>query len=185
MLEFPESLPLTKKDPLKAKPEEPARMIAIWSDAIYTEAGKPPIRGFGGRLYFYNRDNNAIPVDGQLVVYGYDDSIEGSPARAARSPVRLHGGPVRQAFHARPVGRVVQHLDTVGAGRRLQKDGDLVAGLHVGRRHRVQGQQTVNLLPGKTPAARTADPPPDASGLREAGVVQPASYQQPAAPERR
>lgn len=34
--------------------------------------GARPIAGFGGRLYFYNRDNEPIQVDGQLVVYAFE-----------------------------------------------------------------------------------------------------------------
>jgi hypothetical protein len=39
------------------------------------EPGMPPARGFGGRVYFYNENSETIPVEGQLVVYGYDESI--------------------------------------------------------------------------------------------------------------
>ena len=59
------------------------RLVAIWADAIYSEVGKPPVRGFGGRFYFYDQSNQAVPVEGQLAVYAYDDSVEGVPANAA------------------------------------------------------------------------------------------------------
>ncbi len=36
--------------------------------------GKPVTRGFGGRIYFYNDRSQAVPVDGELVVYGFDDT---------------------------------------------------------------------------------------------------------------
>src|SRR5262245_15116638 len=59
----------------KEKPyPQPAKMVVIWSPAMYTQPGQAPTRGFGGRIYFYNAKEEAIPVDGQLVVYGFDDS---------------------------------------------------------------------------------------------------------------
>jgi hypothetical protein len=57
----------------------PTRIVVIWSDAVYTQAGHPPVRGFGGRIYFYNDKHEAVPVDGQLIVYGFDDSTADNP----------------------------------------------------------------------------------------------------------
>ncbi len=54
--------------------ETPERIIAVWSDTVYQHPGKPPTRGFGGRIYFYNREGKVIPVNGELVVYAYDDT---------------------------------------------------------------------------------------------------------------
>ena len=62
------------KKVVESKFEKPARLVAIWTPAVYTTAGKPPMRGLGGRLYFYNAANKAIPVEGQLVVYGFDNN---------------------------------------------------------------------------------------------------------------
>jgi hypothetical protein len=52
---------------------EPESMIIMWTDAVYKQAGAKPVRGFGGRIYFYDKNSNPIAVDGQLTVYGYDD----------------------------------------------------------------------------------------------------------------
>ena len=43
----------------------------IWSPDVLTLTGKPPTRGFGGRVFFYNDRTQAIPVEGDLVVHGY------------------------------------------------------------------------------------------------------------------
>ena len=51
----------------------PDSIVAIWKDATYTVAGERPTRGFGGRLYFYDRNKNPVVVDGELVVYGFVD----------------------------------------------------------------------------------------------------------------
>src|SRR5690349_19674791 len=54
-------------------PQQPASMAAIWSDTELYLPNQPPTRGFGGRIYFYDKRNDSIPVEGQLIVYVYDD----------------------------------------------------------------------------------------------------------------
>jgi hypothetical protein len=59
------------------EPQEgtPVRVVGTWSDTVLTQAGQKPQRGFGGRLVFYEKDNDKpILVDGQLVVYAFDES---------------------------------------------------------------------------------------------------------------
>ncbi|AMV30942.1 hypothetical protein VN12_02425 [Pirellula sp. SH-Sr6A] len=53
----------------------PQAMNVVWTYDILTIPGKAPTRGFGGRFYFYNEKTQAIPVDGELMVYGFDDSF--------------------------------------------------------------------------------------------------------------
>jgi hypothetical protein len=55
-------------------PAEPEEMNVIWSDAVYSMPGKGATRGFGGHLFFYDKDQRPIEVDGQLAVFAYDDS---------------------------------------------------------------------------------------------------------------
>lgn len=67
---------LTGEKPREGNPES---IVAIWKDATYTVANQRPTRGFGGRLYFHDRDKNPIVVDGDLVVYGFDDRYKDDP----------------------------------------------------------------------------------------------------------
>ena len=53
---------------------KPRRIVAIWSPDVVQTAGKKPTQGFTGRLFFYNKRNKPIKVDGELAVYGYDDT---------------------------------------------------------------------------------------------------------------
>ena len=58
-------------------PEEgtPVRLIGTWTDTVLYQGAKTPQRGFGGRLIFYGNDgNDPILVDGQLVVYAFDET---------------------------------------------------------------------------------------------------------------
>lgn len=53
----------------------PVRLAGTWTDSVLHQPGKTPQRGFGGRLLFYNKKgNDPILVDGQLVVYAFDES---------------------------------------------------------------------------------------------------------------
>jgi len=58
----------------KKEYQVPQSMTATWASDVLTLPGKAPTRGFGGRFYFYNEKTQAIPVDGDLVVYGFDDT---------------------------------------------------------------------------------------------------------------
>jgi hypothetical protein len=53
----------------------PVRMVGTWTDTVLTKAGQKPQRGFGGRLIFYGKeDDRPILIDGQLVVYAFDEA---------------------------------------------------------------------------------------------------------------
>lgn len=55
------------------KPPLPDRILPIWTDTILHQPGKPGIRGFGGRVFFYaGEETEAIEVDGGLIVYAFD-----------------------------------------------------------------------------------------------------------------
>jgi hypothetical protein len=65
----------------ESKYPRPARMAVIWSPGMLNSPGKKPTRGFGGRVYFYDGQNKAVPAEGQLVVYGYNDSKPGGDSK--------------------------------------------------------------------------------------------------------
>jgi hypothetical protein len=59
--------------------EEPAgkpdKVVSLWTDAVMTRAGQPPIRGFGGRLMFYEGKNDVpVKIEGTLIVYAFDET---------------------------------------------------------------------------------------------------------------
>ena len=73
----PAQLPqFINRETADAKPVRSSRMAVIWTDAVYNEPGKPTTRGFGGRIYFYDRHHQSVPVDGELIIYAYDDSTQ-------------------------------------------------------------------------------------------------------------
>ena len=50
----------------------PETMAAIWNFGVYEKPGSPSTRGLGGRIYFYDANNNAVTAEGKLIVYGFD-----------------------------------------------------------------------------------------------------------------
>jgi hypothetical protein len=58
----------------KKEYQVPQAVNVTWAYDLLAVPGKPPTRGFGGRFYFYNEKSQAIPVDGELMVYGFDDT---------------------------------------------------------------------------------------------------------------
>jgi len=56
------------------EPETPARMVDTWADTVLWQPGKAGVRGFGGRIMFFQEDDeDPIVVDGTLTVYAFDD----------------------------------------------------------------------------------------------------------------
>lgn len=72
------SNPFQAKAASPAEPEieyqSPARMAVIWRETTVSAPGAKSTRGFGGRVYFYDGSNETVRVDGDLIVYAYDDS---------------------------------------------------------------------------------------------------------------
>lgn len=53
---------------------EPERIVATWAETVRQTPGEPSERGFGGRVYFYDKGADPIAVEGRLVVYAFDET---------------------------------------------------------------------------------------------------------------
>ncbi len=56
----------------------PERVMAVWTDTVLHQPNQAGVRGFGGRIYFYEKEgNDPIEIDGGLAVYVFDaDRLE-------------------------------------------------------------------------------------------------------------
>jgi len=68
------------------EPVIPESVLPIWSDTVLHQPGKPGVRGFGGRVYFYaDEGGDPVKVDGSLTVYVFDadqhDTSSSKPLR--------------------------------------------------------------------------------------------------------
>jgi len=66
--------------------QKPQRIAVIWSPDVMTVPGQPAMRGFGGRLYFYNEKSVAVPVKGELMIYGYEEPAPNVGLTPTQSP---------------------------------------------------------------------------------------------------
>ncbi len=69
----PKKLPDSWKWGEGDKPALPDRILAVWTDTVLHQPNQPGVRGFGGRVFFYLKDQtDPIEVDGKLAVYVFD-----------------------------------------------------------------------------------------------------------------
>jgi len=52
----------------------PSKVVAIWTNSVFNEAGNAPVRGLGGRVYFYDAEHRPVRVEGKLSIFMYDDT---------------------------------------------------------------------------------------------------------------
>jgi hypothetical protein len=61
------------------QPKTPDYMVDIWTDTVLSQPGQPAIRGFGGRILFYqNSHDKPVVVDGTLTVYVFEENEAGN-----------------------------------------------------------------------------------------------------------
>ena len=146
------------EDRLKeSKYQTPTRMVVLWTPAIQNgpNMGKAQ-RGFGGRIYFYNAADQAVPVEGQLIVYGYNDTTPNQ--KHVKPDKKFTFTPQQFTSHYSPTELGASYSvwvgwDDVGGG---QAEVSLVPIFTSTTGHIVVGQTSRNVLPGPTtPTANT------------------------------
>jgi len=151
-------LPWSQEARLKAsKFQTPDRMIAIWTPDVLSQTGKPPTRGFGGRLYFYNTENQPVPVEGQLVVYAFDDDHNTDRPNEPDRKFAFTPDQFTQHYSESDLGAsysVWIPWDAVGGEPRKLS---LIPVFTASAGKVVIGSQTANLLPGRS--ANPESPP--------------------------
>ena len=141
--------PLQKMNAESEKESQlPLRMAIMWKDSVIHGAGTNPTVGFGGRVFFYNMDDETVQADGELTIYGYDD--ENTSTAADKKFVFR-----QEEFH--------NHYDDAGLGPSYgvwipwQKAGSTRKSVSLfpvfkttdGRI--IRGGQSIVILPGKAP----------------------------------
>nr|WP_254510034.1 hypothetical protein [Anatilimnocola floriformis] len=167
------------KDKKKDQYQVPTRVVALWAPAMYNTPGKPSMRGFGGRLYFYNAKDQPVPVEGQLVVYGFNDSVQ----RNERKPDRKFVFTSQQlASHFSPAELGASYSvwipwDAVGG---QQMEISLLPVFSANNGQVIMGEQSRNVLPGTTtPAANSTQTQNTVQPFIIDHRVAPASYAAP------
>ena len=150
---FLSKIPFVGKDK-KEEPEaypQPVKLVATWTADTLMQTGRTPTRGFGGRVFFYDEKSRPVPVDGTLVIHGFDDTGE----TAERRLKRFEFTPEQFTRHFSQTDLGASYSiwipwDAIGGDQRRIS---LVASFKPGEGDAVQGIPATVLLPGKKPPA--------------------------------
>jgi len=63
-----------KKDEVLEPYPNPVKMAVTWTPDTLMQTGRTTTRGFGGRIFFYDEKSRAVPVEGTLIVHGFDEN---------------------------------------------------------------------------------------------------------------
>lgn len=74
---------LSEKKEQKSEPTMPETMTVLWKESVFEKPGHRSVRGFGGRVFFHDAANNAVEADGELTIYGFDESRKGTERQKA------------------------------------------------------------------------------------------------------
>ena len=81
---FLDRMPWNKKETAPEPYPNPMKVAATWTPDTLVQTGRTPTRGFGGRVFFYDEKSRPVPVDGTLVIHGFDDAAESKEQRVKR-----------------------------------------------------------------------------------------------------
>ncbi len=144
-------------------PGTPSAVVAVWSYAVGQFPDRPPLRGFGARLMFYEEHSpRPIKVDGNLVVYAYEESSTSTPRIAADRKYLFTQEELARCYSQTPLGHsysIWVPWDELGGP---QREVSLIVCFTPIKGPTVVSPQTKIVLPGTTPAseavAATVDP---------------------------
>ncbi len=146
----------------KDDPQAPSRVVAVWVDTIRYTQGKPATRGFGGRLMFYGAEEDPVKVDGDLIVYAFDeDGRRPADPRPTRKFV-FRDDSLDIHYSKSKAGHSYSFFlpwDDVGG---LRKEISLIVRFQPKLGAVVASEQTHHILPGK--------PRPEETQLAEPGI---------------
>ena len=133
----------------------PEKMAAIWNFGVYEKPGSPNIRGLGGRIYFYDANNNVVTAEGELTVYGFDDE-SGSRTKPDKKFI-FRESEFQTHFSESALGgsySIWIPWDKVGGYR---KSVTLLPVFKTTDGKIIESEQSINLLAGKVKKAESLD----------------------------
>jgi hypothetical protein len=154
------------KEEEKPEPQVPSRLVATWTETVLSKAGQKPLRGFGGRIAFFKQaSEDPVRVDGQLVVYAFDET---SRASHETHPTRKYIFPADQVVRHESESKVGPSYsfwlpwDEAGGP---QRNISLIARFEPKDGPIVIGEQTKHFLPGSALDASTPQLAEEASAV--------------------
>lgn len=153
---FLDSIPFVgKKDGMPEPYPNPVKLAVTWTPDTIIQTGRTPTRGFGGRVFFYDEKSKSVPVEGTLVVHGFDDSA--SDAEAGKKRFEFTPEQFTRHFSQGDLGASYSiwiPWDAIGGE---QKRISLVTSFKSTSGKPIQGIPATMMLPGTTPAETEED----------------------------
>lgn len=149
-MDWSQQMPWAETKPQKrvSPYSEPVHLVAIWSPAICNLPGQPPTRGFGGRFYFYDNKERPIPVDGSLMVYGFDDTAGNQQSTQAERRFAFTAEQITRHFSESELGASYSIWIPWDAMGNAKKEISLVSVFTTDKGNTISSQPSRNLLPG-------------------------------------
>ena len=140
---------------------EPTQLIAVWTDTVLTRADGPAVRGFGGRLMFYDhQDAQPIKARGTLVVYAYDDSKRQEARVEPDRKYVFRAEDLDDHYSESRIGDSYSVWLPWGPVGGEQKEITLIARFKTAAGNEVVGEPTSNVLPGTVDKPAEKQPAP-------------------------
>lgn len=154
----------------------PVSMAVVWTDSSVSIPGKTATRGLGGRFFFYDEAGETTTVDGELTIYGFDDSEIESHRNSADKKFVFRQRELQRHASENDLGISYSFWipwDAVGGNR---KTISVLPVLRTANGKIVKGEISVNVLPGKTPESNAYSIDVAARNPSGIGKVQNVSY---------
>ncbi|MCA9194914.1 MAG: hypothetical protein KDB03_24250 [Planctomycetales bacterium] len=137
----------------KKEYEQPAKMVAVWTPDTYTVPGQPITRGFGGRIYFYNDRSQAIAVEGELFVYGWEEKsiLLGTPKAEADKTFGFTSEQFTEHYSPTDLGASYSVWIPWDEAGGIQKEITIIPVFKMADGRAVQGSPSKLVLEGKSP----------------------------------
>ena len=174
----------------------PDRILAVWTDTVLHQPNQPGVRGFGGRIFFYEKDNNdPIEVNGSLAIYVFDadddDPENQRPVRKYLYTAEEFAGHMSKTTIGPSYSVWLPWGDVSGPQQRLS----IIARFEGTKGGTTISDPTIKLLPGvnkskrdsagtsaklkSQPTDKELTESPDKAEKKSEGVVQQAGFQVP------
>lgn len=132
----------------------PAKIMAVWTDAIQNQPGQPSQRGFGGRVFFYNESDQTIQVEGTVVIYVFDDDRPLSESQVPETKFVFPAETLASRYSKCPLGHSYNFWIPLGPVDGATRHLSLVTRLELSKGGSVVSSITRKILPGSALKAR-------------------------------
>ena len=138
-----------------AKFEMPEKIMAVWTEAVQHQDGKVAQRGFGGRIFFYDKQEQPVKVDGTVMIYVFDNEDVDTGSYSPQKKFVFLGETLASHYSKCSLGHSYSFWIPLGPVGGASNNLSLVARLDGTNGGSVVSSMTRKFLPGVTPPNTT------------------------------